>query len=139
MKIEKLNNKIIVYNINKKEEKIEDMIKNILNDLNEYYKYQIKSSYDIKIYINKYYGKIIELNEIDISEDNVVKINVNILKDTLFLYEVEDPLDYLNEEIYYYDNKYYINIKKENIKLIENSKLIYGSLVYRIIGKGIKL
>ncbi len=139
MKVEKLNNKIIVYNINKKEEKIEDMIKDILNDLNEYYKYQIKSSYDIKIYINKYYGKIIELNEIDISEDNVVKINVNILKDTLFLYEVEDPLDYLNEEIYYYDNKYYINIKKENIKLIENSKLIYGSLVYRIIGKGIKL
>lgn len=134
MKYTKDLNNIIVYIYDKKY-LINDMNKLLeytFNILKEYYNYTLDNSYKINIYINKIYGIIIELKE-------DYYTNIKVLKDVLFLYEIDDPLEYLNEEIYYYEDKYYINLKKEDISIIENSNIIYGNDVYKIIGKGIKI
>ena len=141
MKVMKYKNSIIVYIYNKKIKDIKDTIKTILESLRKYYNYEINNSYNLKLYTNKYYGMIVEIieNDDDSIDKNIVNINLKILKDTLFLYEVNDPLDYLKNEIYYYDNKYYINIKEKNMSILENSNLIYGKEAYKIIGSGIRL
>ena len=75
----------------------------------------------------------------DFIYDDIVNLKLNVLRDTLFLYEVDDPLEYINYEIYYYNDKFYVNAKREDINLIENSNLVYGDIVYKIIGRGIKI
>lgn len=130
MKVERDNNKIIVYLYNEKYNI--KIISKVLNILDKYYDYK-KESYYIKVYINKYYGMILE-----IYEDNEYEIRIRIIKDSLFLYEIEDPLKY-KEDIYYYDDKYYINPKKKYIDILENTSIIYGDYVYKIIGSGIKI
>lgn len=136
MKFESKLNTLIVYIFDKKylNKDIDNITKNVFNILEKYYNYKINDSYEMKIYINKLYGIILEIN---IKENNF--INIKVLKDVLFLYEIEDPLKYLDNEIYFYNNKYYINLKKENLNILENSNIIYGNDVYKIIGKGIKI
>ena len=125
---------VFIYNSKYLNNKIDNIIDIVLENLKSYYNIDLKESYDIKLYLNKYYGIILEIKE----NDNNIK-SINILKNVLFLYEVEDPLDYLDNEIYYYDDDFYVNLKKDNIKIFENSNIIYGKEVYKIIGKGIKL
>lgn len=136
MKFESKLNTLIVYIFDKKylNKDIDNITKNVFNILEKYYNYRINDSYEMKIYINKLYGIILEIN---IKENNF--INIKVLNDVLFLYEIEDPLKYLDNEIYFYNNKYYINLKKENLNILENSNIIYGNDVYKIIGKGIKI
>ena len=124
---------VFIYDSKYLNNKIDNVIDIVLKNL-KYYDIDLKESYDIKLYLNKYYGIILEIKE----NDNNIK-SINILKNVLFLYEVEDPLDYLDNEIYYYDDDFYVNLKKDNIKIFENSNIIYGKEVYKIIGKGIKL
>ena len=137
MKVEEVNNKIVIYIYNKQllKKEIKDLVEYILDILDEYYSYEIYDSYYIKIYINKYYGVILELYKDDIDK----KITLRIIKDALFLYKIDDPINYLNEDIYYYNNEFYLNIKKENINILENTNLIYGDIVYKILGSGIKI
>ncbi|MBQ9024110.1 MAG: hypothetical protein IJ105_02680 [Bacilli bacterium] len=142
MKYEIISDMIIVYLYDKKYKNISinSLIINVFNVLKKYYKIPINNSYNIELYKNKYYGIILKIKDNDINYfNNTIDINLKILNDVLFLYEVDDPLDYINNEIYYYDNKFYINFKKINIDILENTKLIFGKEVYKIIGKGIKL
>lgn len=137
MKVEKYSDKYIVYIYNDDKD-IKSLIKNVLFNLDKYYNISF-NSYDIKAYINKYYGIILEIKEGIYECLNHVSINLKILKDTLFLYRVDDPLDYLDNEIYYYDNSFFVNPKCLNINLLENSNIVYKEDVYKIIGKGIKI
>ena len=142
MKVECSINKIIVYIFSDKylNKKIENVIKEILLDLNKYYGIELKNSYELRLYTNKYYGMILEITELeDVCKKNIVNLNLKILKDSLFLFEVEDPLNYIDNEIYYYDERYFINSKKVNINLFENSNIVYGKDAYKILGNGIKL
>ena len=142
MKVDIVNNKYIVYLYDEKynNKDIKQLLKELLNILKKYYGCKINSSSNLRLYINKYYGMILEItNEEEFNQLGLININLKILNDTLFLYEIEDPLDYLNEDIYYYNNKYYLSIKKKSINIMENAKIIYGKEVYKIIGKGIKL
>lgn len=136
MKYEKMMDTIVVFVFNKKylNKKIDDIIEIVFNNLKNYYNINYHESYQIKLYLNKYYGIILEIKD----NKNDYK-TINILKNVLFLYEVEDPLDYLDNEVYYYEGRFYINLKKRNIKIFENSNIIYDKEVYKIIGKGIKL
>ncbi len=144
MKVESNSNKIVIY-LYDKNKYLKNDIKNTLikvfNELEEYYDYCFCNSYDLELYINKYYGMILEIqeNDYDLYEDDIVNLKLNVLKDTLFLYEVDDPLDYLDNEVYYYDDKFFINMKKCDNYIYEQSNIIYGNDVYKIIGKGIKL
>lgn len=144
MKVEMLSNTIIVYLLdNNKYNEYSDIKKiliNVFDNLEKYYDITFTSDYNLELYINRYYGMILEIKENeDFIYDDIVNLKLNVLRDTLFLYEVDDPLEYINYEIYYYNDKFYVNAKREDINLIENSNLVYGDIVYKIIGRGIKI
>lgn len=144
MKVEMLSDKIIVYLLDNKKYNEDSDIKKILikvfDNLEKYYDITFTSDYNLDLYINRYYGMILEIKENeDFIYDDIVNLKLNVLRDTLFLYEVDDPLEYINYEIYYYNDKFYVNAKREDINLIENSNLVYGDIVYKIIGRGIKI
>ena len=138
MKIEVTDDKIIVYLIDKKVDndinKIKKLFFNVLDYLFDNYEIDLKYNYNIKIYINSLYGVIIEMIK---NKEN--KLELTILNDKLFLYEVDDPLLFLENEIYYYNDKYYINPKSIKINLFEYANLIYDDSVYKILGRGIKI
>ena len=144
MKVEMLSDKIIVYLLDNKkyneDSDIEKILVKVLGDLEKYYAIDFTNDYSLELYINKYYGMILELKDnSDFIDDDIVNIKLNVLRNVLFLYEVDDPLEYMDYEIYYYDDRFYVNAKKEDINLIENSNLVYGDIVYKIIGRGIKI
>ena len=144
MKVEMLSDKIIVYLLDNKkyneDSDIEKMLIKVFDNLQKYYDITFTSDYNLDLYINRYYGMILEIKENeDFIYDDIVNLKLNVLRDTLFLYEVDDPLEYINYEIYYYNDKFYVNAKREDINLIENSNLVYGDIVYKIIGRGIKI
>ncbi len=144
MKVEMLSNTIIVYLLDNKkyneDSDIKKILINVFDNLEKYYNITFTSDYNLELYINKYYGMILEIKENeDFIYDDIVNLKLNILRDTLFLYEVDDPLEYINYEIYYYNDKFYVNAKREDINLIEDSNLVYGDIVYKIIGRGIKI
>ncbi len=144
MKVEMLSDKIIVYLLDNKkyneDSDIKKMLIKVFDNLEKYYDITFISDYNLDLYINRYYGMILEIKENeDFIYDDIVNLKLNVLRDTLFLYEVDDPLEYINYEIYYYNDKFYVNAKREDINLIENSNLVYGDIVYKIIGRGIKI
>ena len=142
MKVEHNKNKIVVYLFDDKytDADIKNMLISVFNDLNKYYDIDFKSSYVLKLYINRYYGVILELEESNSKpNDNIVNLKLNILYDSLFLYEINEPLNYLNYEMYYYKDKFFINVNENNINIFEDSNIIYGNDVYKILGKGIKI
>ncbi len=144
MKVEMLSDKIIVYLLDNKkyneDSDIKKMLIKVFDNLEKYYGITFTSDYNLDLYINRYYGMILEIKENeDFIYDKIVNLKLNVLRDTLFLYEVDDPLEYINYEIYYYNDKFYVNAKREDINLIENSNLVYGDIVYKIIGRGIKI
>ena len=144
MKVEMLSNTIIVYLLDNKKYNEDSHIKkiliNVFDNLEKYYNITFTSDYNLELYINRYYGMILEIKENeDFIYDDIVNLKLNVLRDTLFLYEVDDPLEYINYEIYYYNDKFYVNAKREDINLMENSNLVYGDIVYKIIGRGIKI
>lgn len=144
MKVEMLSNTIIVYLLDNKkyneDSDIKKILINVFDNLEKYYNITFTSDYNLELYINRYYGMILEITENeDLIYDDIVNLKLNILRDTLFLYEVDDPLEYINYEIYYYNDKFYVNAKREDINLMENSNLVYGDIVYKIIGRGIKI
>lgn len=144
MKVEMLSNTIIVYLLDNKkyneDSDIKKILINVFDNLEKYYNITFTSDYDLELYINRYYGMILEITENeDFIYDDIVNLKLNVLRDTLFLYEVDDPLEYINYEIYYYNDKFYVNAKREDINLIEDSNLVYGDIVYKIIGRGIKI
>ena len=144
MKVEMVSDKIIVYLLDNKkyneDSDIKKMLIKVFDNLEKYYDITFTSDYNLDLYINRYYGMILEIKENeDFIYDDIVNLKLNVLRDTLFLYEVDDPLEYINYEIYYYNDKFYVNAKREDINLIENSNLVYGDIVYKIIGRGIKI
>lgn len=144
MKVEMLSNTIIVYLLDNKkyneDSDIKKILINVFDNLEKYYNITFTTNYNLELYINRYYGMILEITENeDFIYDDIVNLKLNVLRDTLFLYEVDDPLEYINYEIYYYNDKFYVNAKREDINLIENSNLVYGDIVYKIIGRGIKI
>ena len=144
MKIEYYTDKIVIYVIDRKISDDINDIKNLLfdvfNNLVDNYDIDIKNNYNVNIYINNLYGTIVEM--IKLEKDNksdTNNIGLSVLFDKLFLYEVDDPLDYIGNEIYYYNDKYYLNVNKVDAKLLEVSKLIYDDFVYKVLGRGVKI
>lgn len=144
MKIEYYADKIVIYVINRKvSDNINDIKKllfDVFNNLVDNYDIDIKNNYNVNIYINDKYGTIVEMIKLekdDISDAN--NIGLNILFDKLFLYEMDDPLDYIGNEIYYYNEKYYLNVAEIDVKLLEDSKVIYDDFVYKVLGRGVKI
>ncbi len=139
MKIETEGETLILYlkkdkmkNVNfKNVDEVEDYFRSLLLKLEEDYHIQIEGFYNIQVYLDKLEGMVLKLEKEDIDYyHSFHQIEMRIMKeDTVFLYEVEDILDFLNlnVEIYQYQNKFYIknNHKKRVYNLYEFGKLIY--------------
>lgn len=156
MKIDIIDeNELVIYlkkdnidNIDLKDEiKIEDTLKKLFIRLNDYYDIKIEGYYDVDVYIDKFYGVILDLKKEDLEYydyfDNQVDMRIAINK-TSFLYKVEDyfNVDLKKYDVYkYLDNIYLLPKKKINsielAKLMENSIVIYDG--DEIIKKGIKI
>lgn len=111
-------------------------------------KYKLNGLIFIDIYINEIYGIIITIEEkktlFNIDEINV-KIGFNF--NSIFLYKIDYfDLIYLNikqQDIYYFNNSYYLNIingidNDKYLKLLEFSDIIYKD-INNVINKGIKI
>lgn len=139
---EKLNN-IDIYNI----EEVEKFIKQLVLKLKK--KYKVKGELILDIYIDINYGMIIDINIDDYYYDDLINIKINFHIYDIFLYELDyfDITNILKTKdkcIYYYNNKYYIellsNINKDELHYIFESKNIYyGKISKNIVNNAIKL
>lgn len=117
---------------------LEKYLKNIFLKINKIYNINLKGYFDVNVYVDKYYGIVIEVMKecIDYYENfNNIDLQINVI-DKDFLYEVEDISilkSFFNSlKIYSYNGKYIVQIKKELDKLskyilLENSKIIYNT------------
>jgi hypothetical protein len=140
MKFEYYDDKIVVYVLENNNIDYELILKKVFNELINNENIDLSSFYNVVIYINNYYGLVVEIvNEDNIKFENKININLNIIEDKLFLYEVDDPLEYIDNDVYYYNDKFYISLKNKNIKLLEYAKVIYDDFVYKVLGRGVKI
>ena len=133
MHIENFDDKLIIY-INKKINLEE--ISNVL----------LKSKalgLDIKLYDNIVFyeddilGTILELTNENDSYFTTFDMNISLSKEKSFLLKIEENADIdIKKDIYKYKNNYYMQIKENDFikigRLLEYSKIIYGSIVKKI-------
>lgn len=150
MKLIFKDNKIIVF-LNKKlnldKTKLENYFKRLFLKIKDRYNLKLSGYYNINVYLDDYYGSIIEIENEDLDYYNYFnQVDMEIkLNKTTFLYEID--FDYINKEIlektivYKVNNKLYFKVKDKNIvnKIIECSKIIYNEQVKEIIKKSEKV
>ena len=124
-----------IKNINVKNKgEMETYLKEIINKLQNIYKLEIGGFYNINIYVDDYYGIIINFNKEKLEYydyfNGGIELNINI-KEATFLYKVDDiPKKLLDKtEIKLVDNDLYISIIKELnqtefMKLMEHAEKI---------------
>jgi len=117
VRIDYINDTIIIYLKDTIEEDIESLAYTITNKLNKYFNINLKGFYNVDVYIDNNYGTILEFIN-DARDLYFSKLELNIKKiNTSFLYEIED-ITYPNlKNIYYYDNKYYIDYYLDNMEI----------------------
>lgn len=137
--IKLLEKHINIYN--KKE--IEEITKKIINKINK--KSKLKKAIILEFYLNKKYGTIIILKELNktIPQNNETEVKIIIHTDTIFLYKIDYFNIQNNKNIYYYQGNFYTEIKetinkKNYLDILENSEIVYEDS-YNIIDKGIKI
>lgn len=146
MKVEVISNGYIIY-LNqfnlididfKNMDILEDSFKKLLKKLNNYYHIDINGYYNINVYIDSYYGAILQIEKesldyYDYFESDTIAMRIKKI-DADFLYEVEDFLfakDFLNKfKLIIKNNHIYLKIiddlsYKEYLLLTEMSKIVY--------------
>ena len=133
---------------------LEKYFRKLFQKLDKCYNIGISGYYDINVYIDKYYGVILDLKKDDIEffdlYNNQVDMRITIKENANFLYEISDVFN-LNKKIknkiklYNYNNKLYLQIVKPlkniewgfimenciikndeiNEKIIKNGKVLY--------------
>lgn len=144
MKIECINsNEYIVY-LNKyyysfNKETIDKCLNKIFRKLKKEYNVDIYSTFNIKCYINDYYGLILNIrkdNDPFLKYREKTNTNIVFYYNTLVLYEISDYFikDKLECKIYKYNNKYYIELKEDYFNICEHiNKIIFGDKVLKIV------
>lgn len=124
---------------------LEDYFKKLFKKLNKIYDIDINGYFNINVYIDKYYGVIIEIKKEDLEYysyfNDQIEMQIMIYNDVEFLYLYNDYFDILNmnnNKIYKYNNKYYLKLEKE-ISNIELAKILeFTSIIYSKTDKIIK-
>ena len=128
--------KEIIQNVNfKDKDSIEKYLKKLFQKLKEKYDLIIEGYYQVKRYIDEYYGIIIHLEKEDIDYLDYFKNQVDmriIVENINFYYLVNDiPNDIIKKvDIINKNNNVYLKIKNELTKLemmilLENSSIVY--------------
>lgn len=126
---------------------IEEITKKVILKINKNYK--LDNCIYLEFFINDNYGTIIKLKDYKspfiINEDKTVKITINT--EYPFLYQIDyfdiDKNKIPKENIYYYKNKFYLELSTnidevDYLKLLELSEVIYED-AFDIMEKGIKI
>ena len=151
------NNKFIVF-LNKDENidfdnktKMEKYFKDLFFKIKNKYNVDISGYYNIDIYIDKYYGSIIEIEDEQLdyyTYFNQIDMEINVLKNSLFLYEI--GYEFLDKKIldkvicYKINDKIYLQIISDIddlllAKIIEYGHILYGKEVDKIVKQGKKV
>ena len=133
MHIEDFDDKLIIY-INKKIN-LEDISSILLKS--KVLGVDIKNFDNIVIYEDDILGTILELT---LENDNYFTTfykNVSVSKYKSFLLKLEENIDFdIMCDIYKYKNNFYVQVKDNNFikvgRILEYSKIIYGSIVKKI-------
>ena len=133
MHIENFDDKLIIY-INKKinlEEISNVLLKSKALGLD------IKLYDNIVLYEDEILGTILELTNENDSYFTTFDMNISLSKEKSFLLRIEENADIdIKKDIYKYKNNYYMQIKENDFikigRLLEYSKIIYGSIVKKI-------
>lgn len=101
------------------------------------------------IYIDTNYGMIIEIKKLeDLLFNDIIDVKIKFNLNISFLYEVDYfyilENNLINQNIYYYKDKFYIEIintidKNKFTYLLDNSNIVYNNEINNIINNGIKL
>ena len=130
-------NKLVLKSIDFTDQKqLEEHFRNLFLKLKEDYDIEISGYYTIDLYIDQYYGVIIEMQneELDYFEydDNQVDMKICI-HETSILYRLEEYID-LDVNLYdiiFYHNKWYVKLK-DKIDDISLGKLLeYADICYQ--------
>lgn len=110
---------------------LENLLRKLFDKLNTYYKIEIKGYYDVNIYLDKYYGSVIELinDRIDYYDTTEVDMRIKIV-DTNILYKVDDiPRLDSQYQAYLYRGDIYVVLDEASVKdimiLTELSDIVY--------------
>lgn len=143
MKIEKRNDKLIVF-LNKKispkldlsnKLDLEKYFQKLFTKLNNIYELDISGSYDVNIFNNKIYGMILEIKQQDTEYFDYydeIDMKITVSKNDEIIYKINGYYEQLknNCEFYSYNGIIYASPKKINFQklgiLIEHSEIIYG-------------
>lgn len=133
MHIENFDDKLIIY-INKKinlEEISNVLLKSKALGLD------IKLYDNIVLYEDEILGTILELTNENDNYFTTFDMNISLSKEKSFLLKIEENADIdIKKDIYKYKNNYYMQIKENDFikigRLLEYSKIIYGSIVKKI-------
>lgn len=117
----------------KNKSELEKYLREIIETLKNIYNINIEGFYDVNVYVDKYYGIILNFNKEKLEYYdyfNGIEMNIN-LKEASFLYKVSDiPFNILNKlEIKQLNNSIYLKIikelnQKEFMNLIEHTEKI---------------
>ena len=131
--------------------KLEKYFRNLFTTIKDKYNIEVNGYYDINIYNEKNYGVIIEIESEDLEYYNYfnqIDMEINVLKDSLFLYEIN--YEFIDNSIldnficYKMQDRIYLKAKDivpENVlsKVLECSHILYGSKVEKIMKQGKKV
>ena len=116
---------------------ITEYVKDLLIKLNEYYNIRLKGFYRLYVYINEYYGIILEVIGIDnYDEFGIDDIELKVIvKNNCTMYLCTNNYDAIKDfnSFYIKNNKYYININNFTDNFINYSE--FFDIIYKDIDK----
>ncbi len=133
MKLEYLNDKIIIYLYNEKltdnSDLLKEKIKKIIIKLIKNYHLNLFGYLKLNIYENDKYGLIMEIDKVNnVFNIDIIDLKIVIYPNVNFYLEISDDLyiDNFKNSIYK-DNKFYINIDNLDnlLKYLEYGRIIY--------------
>ena len=103
MKVEMLSNTIIVYLLDNKkyneDSDIKKILINVFDNLKKYYNITFDSDYNLELYINRYYGMILEITENeDFKKSSISRIKNSKKSAKRKNEELNEILNFLNEK-----------------------------------------
>lgn len=121
---------------------LKDYVKKIILKVKDKLVRYISGFYEVEVYLNDFYGVIIEMfkkSDFDFFKD-FIELDININENSTMYFEFEDYFTILNKkDIYFHNNKYYVNINKLNskelLKMSEYGRIIYGNKLNEIESK----
>lgn len=129
-------------------DEVENFIKNLFKEFIK--KHKLKGEVELDIYINNYYGMIIDIKtDNDFLFEDEVNVRIMFHLNNIFLYEI-DYFDILentnirNCNVYYYNDKFYLEITcniddKDYFTLLESSNILWDDTTMEIVKNGVKL